>query len=250
MARPVRPPAPPSGSRRPPVNVYVTLPQEPGDERRGSVVAQYFAALPKMVCCFCCCPVFKCAIWLCILEFVVSIYAWYTTFNLLILTFEDLQIKDVVVLLMLTGWLIALCSSSGALIAAQYKKKAHWVLPRLILQAGLLIIGFLVLFVEIAYFSGASQRINGWVIWIYESFLDEPLTKEHRKEIHNELKNIALVLLMIVIAFIVYMALGLCATRKFQKDLERDYPQFRLVSGQAPSAPPQPPTNPNYPKAI
>jgi hypothetical protein len=56
---------------------------------------------------------------------------------------------------------------------------------------------------------------------------------------------------MIVIAFIIYMALGLCATRKFQKDLERDHPQFRPVSGHAPSAPPpQPPTNPNYPKAI
>lgn len=57
------------------------------------------------------------------------------------------------------------------------------MLPRLILQAGLLIIGFLVLFVEIAYFSGASQRINGWVIWIYEVRESKKFKKKEKIEV-------------------------------------------------------------------
>jgi hypothetical protein len=97
---------------------------------------------------------------------------------------------------MLTGWLIGSCSAAGSLIAAQYQKKAYLALPRLVLQAGLLIIGFLVLFVEIAYFSGASQRINGWIIWIYEVRESKKLEKEkievtyypfHGCRLHGEL---------------------------------------------------------------
>lgn len=74
-------------------------------------------------------------------------------------------------LLILSGWLIASGSAAGSLIAAQYQKKAHLALPRLVLQSGLLIIGFLLLFLEIAYFSGGGQRINEWVIWVYEVYI-------------------------------------------------------------------------------
>jgi hypothetical protein len=57
--------------------------------------------------------------------------------------------------------------------------------------------------------------------------------------------------------FICYMACGLSITRKYQKELERNYPShdssgariyhgehFKAVSQSAPSAPP--PRNPNY----
>lgn len=58
------------------------------NQRRNSV-GSYFADLPKMAFFCCCCPVYKCVLWGCFMELLVSLYCWYKILNLLVQTLDD-----------------------------------------------------------------------------------------------------------------------------------------------------------------
>jgi len=209
-----------------------------------------------MVCCCLCCPVyFSCALWLCLFEIFVSVLIWYNLLDFIVKTFEVLQLKDVLLFLFLSGWLVTLFTSTGTLMLAERKKNSEYVLPRLVQQSGLLICGFLCTILLIVYFTGGSAAINNALISVFEYVvLENPLTRDERREAHDTLKYSFLALIILDFFFICYIAFGLAITRKYQKELERNYPHnvgggrshqhFKPVS-QNPSAPP-PPHNPNY----
>uniref|UniRef100_A0A915DPL3 Uncharacterized protein n=1 Tax=Ditylenchus dipsaci TaxID=166011 RepID=A0A915DPL3_9BILA len=138
--------------------------------------------------------------------------------DFIVKTFEVLQLKDVLVFLVLSGWLVTLFTSTGTLILAERKKNSEYVLPRIVQQGGLLVIGFLGVVLLIFYFTGGSTSINNALISVYEYVvLENPLTKDERKDVHDSLKYTFMLLIILDFFFICYTAFGLAITRKYQK---------------------------------
>jgi hypothetical protein len=93
------------------------------------------------------------------------------------------ELKDVLGLLILSGWLVTLAVSTASILIAHRKGDPQWVLPRLVClnlvtgikfpskkvqQSGLLILGFMMALLLVIYFAGGAQAINNWLITIYE----------------------------------------------------------------------------------
>ncbi|KAI1714562.1 hypothetical protein DdX_08663 [Ditylenchus destructor] len=208
----------------------------------------------QMVCCCLCCPIYRCALWLCLFEVFVSVIVWYNLLDFIVKTFEVLQLKDVLLFLFLSGWLVTLFTSTGTLMMAERKKNGEYVLPRIVQQTGLLICGFLCAIMLIIYFSGGAASINNVIISVFEFIaLEQPLGKTERREASDTLRYAFMLLILLDFFFICYMAFGLAVTRKYQKELERNYPitvntasrpyqagQFKPLSQAQPSAPPPP----------
>jgi len=43
-----------------------------------------------MAICFCCCPIYRCALWFCAIEILVSFYLWFTMLDFVVKTFSVL----------------------------------------------------------------------------------------------------------------------------------------------------------------
>ncbi|CAD5221163.1 unnamed protein product [Bursaphelenchus okinawaensis] len=205
---------------------------------------------PTMVCCCFCCPMYKCAIWLCCFELIVSLYCWYNMSQVILRTIHHLDFGNAFMIFVMTFWIVTLFTAFGMLIAAHKKKNASYVLPRLIQQIGLLVCGFVFGFLCIFYFTGGAQKINGLVFWVYRVFLDEELDVHAQKEVAAELRFYGLLFILLDIFFISYVSFGFCITRKYHKDMERQHGSgFAPVSQYEPAnptAPPPPPSNPNF----
>uniref|UniRef100_A0A183C195 G_PROTEIN_RECEP_F1_2 domain-containing protein n=1 Tax=Globodera pallida TaxID=36090 RepID=A0A183C195_GLOPA len=92
-----------------------------------------------MACCFCCCPILRCVFWFCAFEAFLSLYLWYSVLSDLIRTFNSsTELKDVLLLVVLTGWLVTLGVSTVSLVISKRKKDYQFVWPRLVQQSGLL----------------------------------------------------------------------------------------------------------------
>jgi len=75
------------------------------------------------------------------------------------------------------------------MIAAHVKKNARYILPRIAQLYGFLALSLSAIIFLAIYFSGASERVNGWFAWIYESiYLDEPMSREDRREFSSTMK--------------------------------------------------------------
>jgi len=224
-----------------------------------------------MVCCCLCCPIFRCALGFCLLELCVSSYIWFHSFDHLVKTFEALQLKDILFSLFLSAWLITLLTSTVTLLAGERKKNAMFILPRIIQLTGLLICGFLWAALLCIYFTGGSARINAFIIDTYELIYgSEVLNADEaklmygsdgvngkgyvdlsRKEMSNELHYYFLASIIIDFLLICYAGFALALTRKYQKEMERQYGPGSDGSAQRthnfqPLAAPPPPYNPQY----
>lgn len=202
----------------------------------------------KMACCFCCCPIHRCVLWFCALELIFSMYWWYYELSEFIRTYSTVEMKDVLSLLILSGWLLTLCVSSFAVLLAHRKQDAQWVLPRLVQQSGLLILGFVSALLLVIYFAGAAQSINNLLISIYEKIYSDPIGRDLRQGYHEDLRFYALCAIPVCFGFICYMSSALCATKKYHRELQMlGGRQFQRVNMHDPTAPPpQPPVNPHY----
>ncbi|KAI6214116.1 hypothetical protein M3Y94_00230400 [Aphelenchoides besseyi] len=220
---------------------------------RRQSVGSYFAALPEMVFCFCCCPVYRCALWGCMFELVVSLFCWYKILGIVLGTINHLDIKDGILIFILTFWIITLFTSFGMLVASHKRKNASYVLPRLIQQAGLLIISLLTgCLLFFYFFGGGNQVINGWLMTLYKFFLDNKVTAEDEREIGREVQIFALVAVPIDFFFICYFACGLFITKRYYNHMKSKYGSgFHPVSQNElePSAP-QPSSNPYYKEPV
>ncbi|KAI6239572.1 hypothetical protein M3Y99_00547100 [Aphelenchoides fujianensis] len=90
-----------------------------------------------MVLCFCCCPTYKCALWGCMFELIVSLFCWYKILGLVLSSFHHLDLGDALLIFILTFWIVTLFTSFGMLVASHKRKNASYALPRLIQQSGL-----------------------------------------------------------------------------------------------------------------
>jgi hypothetical protein len=217
--------------------------------RRESIlsVGRALRRLPKMVCCCLCCPIFKCAVWFCVFEIITSFFVWYGALDFLFKTFDDLQLKDALLLVFLTAWLVTLVTSTGTLIAAERRKEPTFIWPRLIQLTGLLICGLLGALILFTYFSGGSSTINGWIISTYQSiFIEGEMSTEEKKAIQSELNLIAMCCVAVDFLYLCYFSVAMCVTWKYYKGMKREHPHFRALSQNEPTAPP-PPVNPHYP---
>ncbi|CAD5227117.1 unnamed protein product [Bursaphelenchus xylophilus] len=243
---PPRPPPPVSPRTLP----LASTPRDSGQRSTWSSCCNEVLNAPAMVCCCFCCPLYKCAFWLCCLELIVSVYCWYNIGGIILQTIHHFDLANAFLIFVLTFWIITLSTAFGMLIAAEKRKNASYVLPRLIQQIGLLTCGFVFGFLCIFYFTGGAEKINSWVFWFYRVFLDEELDKHAQKEVASELRFYGLLFILLDIFFIGYVAFGFCITRKYHKDMERQHGTgFAPVSQYEPanpSAPPPPPINPNY----
>ncbi|CAK5088976.1 unnamed protein product [Meloidogyne enterolobii] len=182
----------------------------------------YFLKLKQttlMACCFCCCPIFRCVLWFCVFELVCTIYCWYCELNNLFRMHTNIELNNIIILLIISGWLITLIVSSVSICLAKYKDDAQWILPRLVQQTGLLIFGFLIALLLVIYFSGASQTINNILISIYENLYSENISIEERQGIHEDLRFYFLILIPLTFFFICYIATALCATKKYYREM-------------------------------
>ncbi|KAL3090923.1 hypothetical protein niasHS_007298 [Heterodera schachtii] len=216
---------------------------------------QELKALFLMALCFCCCPVFRCVLWFCAFEAILSLFWWYSLLSDLLRTFgnNSTQLRDVLLLLLLTGWLVTLCVSTVSLFIARNKRDYQYVWPRLVQLSGLLLLGFLFALLLVIYFAGAAHRINSWLISFHEFAFSDPLDREGRQDAHELLRLYFVVLILLDFLFICYMALALCATKKYYKELriEQTRGVFQRIGQNDPTAPSfQPPTNPNYKGSI
>ncbi|KAF7635890.1 hypothetical protein Mgra_00004607 [Meloidogyne graminicola] len=156
-----------------------------------------------MACCFCCCPIFRCVLWFCFFELICTIYWWYCSLNNLLRIYTNIELKDIIFILFISGWLITLLVSTISICLAKYKNDSQWILPRLIQQTGLLIIGFLFVFILVIYFIGAYKIINNILINIYEYIYSENILFEEKQGIHEDLRLYFLI--SIPLTFFLYL---------------------------------------------
>ena len=79
------------------------------------------------------------------------------------------ETKDGVIFFILTFWIVTLITATALIVASQRRKNASYVLPRLIQQAGLLIVGILTAFAITFYFFGSSSTINSYIMTLYKA---------------------------------------------------------------------------------
>lgn len=211
----------------------------------------------RMACCFCCCPIYRCVLWFCALELICSVYFWYCELSELIRNSSNssIMMKDVLFLILLSGWLITLITSSVSVVIAQRKREAQWVLPRLVQQSGLLILGFLLAMFLVIYFAGGANSINNILISIYESLYSDQISRDARPGVHEDLRFYFLLLILFNFLFICYISSALCATKKLYREMHAESVGggrhgFQPVNQYDPNGPPpQPPVNPHYKSA-
>uniref|UniRef100_A0AC34RAG1 Uncharacterized protein n=1 Tax=Panagrolaimus sp. JU765 TaxID=591449 RepID=A0AC34RAG1_9BILA len=203
----------------------------------------------KMFCCCICCPAYKCALITATFELILGCYFWFDALNDVVKNYW--QLKDIIIFLFLTGWLVAAGTAFGTLIAAQRKKTPHCVWPRLVLLGGILITCGVFFLLVMLYFNGSSKTMNNIFLDIMEFFMQQNFTPEERKDLHGELHQLAYGFTALLFIFTCYTLFGFLATRKFYKDLLREYRNFHPVAQGEPSAPPlQPAFNPSYNKEV
>uniref|UniRef100_A0A914MUK0 Uncharacterized protein n=1 Tax=Meloidogyne incognita TaxID=6306 RepID=A0A914MUK0_MELIC len=224
--------------------------QELFQQQQQCTFGNFFDSLKQttlMACCFCCCPIFRCVLWFCVFELICTIYCWYCELNNLFRMHTNIELNNIIILLIISGWLITLLVSTVSICLAKYKDDAQWILPRLVQQTGLLIFGFLIALLLVIYFSGASQTINNILISIYENLYSENISIEERQGIHEDLRFYFLILIPLTFFFICYIATALCATKKYYREMLFRNRPFQPVTQNDPSAPPpQPPVNPYF----
>uniref|UniRef100_A0A1I8BCW5 MARVEL domain-containing protein n=1 Tax=Meloidogyne hapla TaxID=6305 RepID=A0A1I8BCW5_MELHA len=145
--------------------------QELFQQQQQCTFRNFFDSLKQtafMACCFCCCPIFRCVLWFCAFELICTFICWFGELNNLFKLHTNIELRNIIILLIISGWLITLLVSTVSICLAKYKDEAQWILPRLVQQTGLLILGFLFALLLVFYFSGASQTINNIIISIYE----------------------------------------------------------------------------------
>uniref|UniRef100_A0A183C3F5 Lysosomal cobalamin transporter n=1 Tax=Globodera pallida TaxID=36090 RepID=A0A183C3F5_GLOPA len=190
---------------------------------RAQTLPEQLKLFALMACCFCCCPILRCVFWFCAFEAFLSLYLWYSVLSDLIRTFNSsTELKDVLLLVVLTGWLVTLGVSTVSLVISKRKKDYQFVWPRLVQQSGLLVLGFLLALLLLIYFAGGAYRINSCLISFYESAFSDPLDREARQDAHESLRLHFLVLIPLDFLHICYMASALCATKKYYKELQME----------------------------